>query len=137
MNMGNNNLQHSREDTLAFRVETSRRDLGLSKSALAERSGVSRGHISKIEAGKATNLRRETLEALAEALEVAPSYLLAFIEPDDEDEDDAEKYIERSPLARRLLDIFIQLPLRDQKLLVAVATTMAEADQPRIIGSTE
>ena len=111
--------------------------MGLSKSALAERSGVSRGHISKIEAGKATNLRRETLEALAEALEVAPSYLLAFIEPDDEDEDDAEKYIERSPLARRLLDIFIQLPLRDQKLLVAVATTMAEADQPRIIGSTE
>lgn len=122
-------------ESLAFRVKTAREEMGLTQPQLAKKAGISDGHLSKIETGKTTNPTRQTVKKLANALEVPEAYLLAFIEAtDEEDRDDVEYYMMQSPLVRKLLDIFIQLPLRDQKLLVSIAQTMAETDRPRIIG---
>ena len=137
MNMNNKTSRQDRTETLAFRVETSRNDLGLTQAELAERAGISRGHVSKIESGQVTNIRRITVEALAKALEVPASYLLAFVEVSDEGEDDVDKFMRQSPLVKQLMDLFIQLPLRDQKLLVSIARTMSDVEKPHIIGGTE
>ncbi len=49
---------------------------GLSQEALSERSGVSREHISRIELGKATRVRKSTLVALAWPLDIPlPAFL--------------------------------------------------------------
>ena len=118
-----------RVESLAFRVRTSREDLGITQTDLAERARISPGHVSKLETGKITNPTRETIKALAEALEVPEAYLLAFIETSEEDDDDdVDKYMKGSPLIKQLIGILIQLPLRDQKLLVSIAQSMANID---------
>ena len=129
-----------RIESLAFRVRTTREDLGLTQPQLAEKAGISPGHVSKIETGKTTNPTRVTIKALAKALEVPEAYLLAFIETPDEDaedeedeEDNTERYMAQSPLAKRLMDLFIQLTLRDQKLLVSMAQTLSNIDSPHVV----
>lgn len=51
-------------------LRTLRAAQGLSQESLSERSGVSTEHISRIETGKATNVRPSTWTALASALGV-------------------------------------------------------------------
>lgn len=62
------------------RIVRQRRDqLGLSQDELAQRSGLHRTYISDIERG-ARNLSLKNLVRLAEALEVQPSTLIAWVE---------------------------------------------------------
>jgi transcriptional regulator with XRE-family HTH domain len=57
-------------------VKEAREALGLSKSALSELVGVRRATIVAIEQGTTTGVDFDTLERLAKALEVEPSWLL-------------------------------------------------------------
>ena len=52
----------------------------MSQRELAEKSGLSQATISRILQGKETNLRRETLESIAEALAVTAAYFLGVEE---------------------------------------------------------
>jgi transcriptional regulator with XRE-family HTH domain len=52
-----------------------RKDKGLSQTALAERAGLSREYVNKIEAGK-YDPPLSTINALAKALRVRPAALL-------------------------------------------------------------
>ena len=61
---------------LRLRVKEAREARGLSQSALSELAGVRRATIIAIEQGTTTGVDFDTLERLAKALEVEPSWLL-------------------------------------------------------------
>jgi transcriptional regulator with XRE-family HTH domain len=59
------------------RVRATRQRLGLTREALAYHSGVSWSAIAQVEAGRRTNVRPGTLDALARALQVTIDYLVS------------------------------------------------------------
>lgn len=60
---------------VARNLRRTRRAVGLSQEALAEKARVDRSYVSRVEAGK-VSVGLDTLAALARALGVAPSELL-------------------------------------------------------------
>lgn len=72
-----------RRTALAAVLKAARLELGWTQAQLAERSGVSRHAIMRLEAGTAT-LSIDGLWALAKALRTTPSALLALAEADPE-----------------------------------------------------
>lgn len=133
----------------AERLLISRRDLSLDQKELGRRANVSNTYISDLERGRVTNPGIEVLDALASALGVSIRYLIGISDdPSASYEDESSALTEdhiaykvHQPATRnqikRLIDIFLQLPRREQDLLVAMAQTMADADDPHIIGGTE
>jgi transcriptional regulator with XRE-family HTH domain len=67
---------HSPKDALGRRVSTARERLGWSREALAFHSGLSWSAVAQVESGRRTNLRPDTLQALAGALGVTIDYLV-------------------------------------------------------------
>ncbi|MEO9338577.1 helix-turn-helix transcriptional regulator [Mesorhizobium sp. SB112] len=63
-------------DLLGLNVQRLRREKKLSQEQLSFRSGRSRAYLSGVEAGR-RNATLETLEVLAEALEVEPCELIS------------------------------------------------------------
>jgi transcriptional regulator with XRE-family HTH domain len=64
-----------RDDHIGRRLREIRHWRGLSLTALADLSGVSIGHLSRIERGERPVTKRATLDALARALQVSPEEL--------------------------------------------------------------
>jgi transcriptional regulator with XRE-family HTH domain len=62
-------------ETLADRIITRRRELGLQQSHLADIAGVSESAVSQWEKGKTKNLKLEHLFAIADALKVHARWL--------------------------------------------------------------
>jgi transcriptional regulator with XRE-family HTH domain len=62
------------------RIRLLRLERNLHQSEIAEVSGISRSHLSKIESGRVENPGLLTLERLARALKVSIPYLLHFDE---------------------------------------------------------
>lgn len=133
---------------LPERLLLSRRDLHWNQIDLAEKSGVSRGHISNIERGHTTNVSVEVIFSLADALGVSSLYLLGLTDDplfnvsdreriEEEKErvlKDQEINLQTFRLAQQFIDIFTELTERDQVILLRMAETMRQADTPRIIG---
>ncbi len=69
---------------LGIAISTLRKYRGLSQEALAEKAGISRSHLSTIEApGIANGFSLETFFDIADALEISPKDLLdASVFPD-------------------------------------------------------
>lgn len=133
----------------AERLLISRRDLSLDQKELGRRANVSNTYISDLERGRVTNPGIEVIDALASALGVSIRYLIGLSEDPSADDDGAAPssredhliYKIHQPATRnqikRLVDVFLQLPRREQDLLVAMAQTMADADDPHIIGGAK
>jgi transcriptional regulator with XRE-family HTH domain len=130
---------------LAQRVLLSRRDLHWRQEDLAEASGVSRGHISNVERGYTKNVGLDSILSIAEALKVSVFYLMGKTDDplgglpatDEEDESVIRAEITQPTtrlLAKRLIDLFVTMPRRDQDLLLSFAQAMAVADKAHIIG---
>jgi len=68
--------------TTGERIKKARLRAGMTQTELADRVGLKFSAISKYENGKVVNLKRETIAALAEALNVRPSYLMCADEED-------------------------------------------------------
>ena len=68
--------------TTGDRIRKARLAAGLTQEQLAEKIGVKNAAIHKYEVGIVKNLKRETIAALAEALDVKPSWLMCM---DDDD----------------------------------------------------
>ena len=62
-------------------LKRARKALGLTQTELAEKSGVSRGHLSQIEAGRKPNVGPIVLTKLAKALNVEIEYLMDYEDP--------------------------------------------------------
>ncbi len=74
-------------DTMGDRIRQARKQAGLTQSELAEKIGVKFAAVHKYEAGLVVNLRRETIEKLAEVLDVKPSWLMCLDEEGSEESD--------------------------------------------------
>ena len=64
--------------TTGERIREARLRAGLTQKELADKVGVKFSAIHKYETGMIVNLKRETIAALAEALDVKPSWLMGF-----------------------------------------------------------
>lgn len=64
--------------TTGERIKALRQELGMSQAELGEKIGVKTPAIYKYENGLVVNLKRSTIEKLATALNVSPSYLMGF-----------------------------------------------------------
>lgn len=144
MNMSTSSINQP-IDAVQFgrRILLSRKDLKINQEELGERSGISRGHIAKIERGEVKNPTIDIVYRLADALGVSRAYLLGITEdPLYEVEEESEEQlkisvIKRSPsrtyrtLGAELLDIFDQLSSDSQSILLSIADKLRQADAPR------
>lgn len=70
--------------TTGERIKQARKAAGMTQTELADKIGVKFAAIHKYENGLIVNLKRETIAALAAALNVSPAWLMCM---DDEAED--------------------------------------------------
>ena len=111
------------------RIKHARLAAGLTQTELAEKIGVKFSAVHKYESGRVVNLKRETLTAIAKALNVSESWLLCL----DEEE------IRLPPPPRDIDAIYDALNDSGQKelcrygrYLTGLADYQAEDAQPRI-----
>ncbi len=69
--------------TTGERIRQARKAANMTQTELADKIGVKFSAIHKYETGMVVNLKRETIAALAEALNVRPSWLMCMEEPED------------------------------------------------------
>jgi transcriptional regulator with XRE-family HTH domain len=69
------------QSTISFRCRRAREKAGISAAALAERAGITRAYISRIESGDRDNLSRRVAQAIAEATGTSVDWLLTGKEP--------------------------------------------------------
>lgn len=67
--------------TTGDRIRQARVLKGMTQQDLADKLGVKFGVISKYETGRVKNLKQSTISALAEILEVKPSWLMCMDDP--------------------------------------------------------
>lgn len=108
--------------TTGERIKVLRLRLGMSQSELGAKIGVKTPAIYKYENGLVVNLKRSTIEKLANALNTTPSYLMGF---DDEKEPTPENEDGLDDLDRQLIELLPKMS-NDQKefLLAQIETTI-------------
>lgn len=60
------------------RIKSARKACGMTQAELAEKIGVKFSAIHKYESGLVVNLKRDTIAALAKALDVSPAWLMCM-----------------------------------------------------------
>lgn len=129
-----NMRQGDSKESLGVRILLSRRDLDWDQAELAKRSGVSRGHISKIERGDTENLTITVAFALADALGISRAYLLGISDIVTSEGEDKEDF---DALTREFVNVYQQLSDDKKGILLNLARMLRNSDAPRIIGSDE
>ncbi len=66
--------------TMGQIIKTNRENLGLTQEELGAKVGVNKAAVQKWESGKVQNLKRTTIQKLAQIFEIAPSALLGLAE---------------------------------------------------------
>ena len=74
--------------SMAERIKELRLSAGLTQEELGEKIGLQKSAIAKYENGRVENIKRSTIQALADLFGVKPSYILGF----DEDEEASPVY---------------------------------------------
>lgn len=59
---------------------------GVSQQELAESTGISSGHISRMVNGKTAGIQFEMIHRICEALDIQPSQLLGYVDEEDDEE---------------------------------------------------
>jgi transcriptional regulator with XRE-family HTH domain len=109
---------------LGKRIKTQREECGFSLNALAETTGISKGYLSQLERGEASNPSVEVLRKIAAGLGVSVSRLLG-----EEEATDAaalplpsglKKFVEQSaargkPVAAEMIDILARMSRRGRQ----------------------
>ena len=107
--------------TTGDRIRKARIAKGMTQEELAEKLGVKFGVISKYETGRVKNLKRETIAALAEILDVKPSWLMCM------DDDNMEIRSQMRDELRLLYDVAEDAP--PSAILEAAALIMRYKEQ--------
>lgn len=66
------------EDDIGLRIKSSRKNAGMTQEELGKKVGVTKATINKYETGVVLNMKRPTIEHIAEALGVEPGYLMGW-----------------------------------------------------------
>ena len=74
--------------TTGDRIRQARISAGMTQKELAEKIGVKFSAVHKYETGMIVNLKRETIAALASALNVSPAWLMCLDEEEPRQPDD-------------------------------------------------
>ena len=86
---------------MSDRIKELRLAAGLTQEELGEKLGLQKSAIAKYEKGRVENIKRSTIQAMAELFGVSPSYVLGF----DDEQPDAQPYYldpETAQLAQEL-----------------------------------
>ncbi len=65
-------------DDTGKRIKARRKELDMTQEELGKLAGVTKATINKYETGIVTNLKRSTIEEIAKALHVSPSYIMGW-----------------------------------------------------------
>ena len=69
--------------SMAERIKELRLAAGLTQEELGEKIGLQKSAIAKYENGRVENIKRSTIQAMADLFGVKPSYILGFDEEDE------------------------------------------------------
>ena len=120
--------------TTGERIKDARKALGLTQAELAEKVGVKYSAIHKYETGLVVNLKRETINALARALEVSPSWLMCLDENDEaatQTGDGLNEYLEmlrNRPECRMLFSVAKDATKDDVEKAVAIIEALRKTE---------
>lgn len=101
---------------LGRKLRKCRKIKGLSLDDLGRLCGMTGAHIGRLERGEQSNPRQETINALAKALDVAPSYLLYDVDTDPATK--PEPIPEKIPAALKALQDWLDSLPDDEKTIV-------------------
>ena len=92
--------------TTGERIKELRIQNGMTMEELADKLGVQKAAVYKYESGKVVNLKRDTIEKLANIFNVSPSYIMCM-EDDTEDEglSDYLEMLKNRPECRMLFQL--------------------------------
>lgn len=91
--------------SMAERIKELRLAAGLTQEELGEKLGLQKSAIAKYENGRVENIKRSTIQAMADLFGVRPSYILGF--DDEEDEPNTVTYYidpEAAEIAQEVYD---------------------------------
>jgi transcriptional regulator with XRE-family HTH domain len=104
-------------------IRNRRKNLNMTMKELAKKVGVSEGTISRWESGDISNMKRDKIKALADALEVSPSEMMGWQKVDLEVMSD---YITK--LANEAKDMLLDGELIDDSIGARVRRAYEDAD---------
>jgi transcriptional regulator with XRE-family HTH domain len=108
--------------TLGEKIRNRRIELNMTMEDLGNAIGVQRSAINKYEKDIVSDLKRSTIQALANALRVSPLYLL---EEDDEDQDQQRlEALHQNPRLGLLFDRSRKMSHEDVETMLAVAASI-------------
>ena len=110
--------------TMGDRIKFLRERAGLTQEELGDRIGVKKSAIMKYEAGIVENIKRSSVQIMANALGVSPAYLMFG---DEIDEKEKAARSENGPKVEELIRLFQGLPENVQDQLLGLARTLAKS----------
>ena len=120
--------------TTGSRIRDARKALGMTQTELAEKVGVKYSAIHKYETGLIVNLKRETISALANALNVSPAWLMCM--DDDTKQDTALMKEILSPDEQKLINIFRHINSAGKKHIMMQAEFASVQEEYQKISPT-
>ena len=75
-------------------IKKQRKKIGMTQEELADHLGLQKSAIAKYENGRVKNIKRSTIQKMAEVLKCSPSYLMGWT--DDEKKDDTSGNVPKS-----------------------------------------
>ena len=103
--------------TLGEKIRKRRMELNMTMDDLGNAIGVQRSAINKYEKGMITDLKRSTIHALAQALQVSPLYLL----DDDNGDEERLEALHRNPQLGLLFDRSRKMSSEDVEFMLQMA----------------
>lgn len=107
------------QNDIGYKIYSLRKRRRLTQEELGNKIGVSKATINKYETGIVTNFKRPTIEALANALDVSPGYLMGWT-------DLASETRPKSNEEEELLRIYRSLDVRKKIKLLSFAIELEE-----------
>lgn len=103
--------------TLGEKIRKRRIELNMTMDDLGNAIGVQRSAINKYEKGMITDLKRSTIHALAQALQVSPLYLL----DDDNGDEERLEALHQNPQLGLLFDRSRKMSSEDVEFMLQMA----------------
>ena len=111
---------------LGEKIRKRRIELGMTMDDLGNAIGVQRSAINKYEKGAIVDLKRSTIQALANALQVSPLYLLE----DDNDDDERLEALHQDPRLCLLFDRSRKMSSSDVEFMLQMADRILKEQDP-------
>lgn len=125
--------------SMAERIKELRLAAGLTQEELGDKLGLQKSAIAKYENGRVENIKRSTIQAMADLFGVRPSYILGF--DDEEDEPNTVTYyidpeaaeiaqeVYDRPELKMLFDASRKVSAEDLRFVVEMIDRMAKKER--------